>query len=345
MRSRSRTSTCQACTPRFCNFVSWVRPDPDKREDTVAQRDEVWGRIRGQAEKDGLTVRSTPNSGSFAKRTGLRRHMLGGAEHEGQDIDCPFVVSPRDEDGDALTELLGRFERYAKASYPDTACRATKSSVRLDFVASRRSFDIVPMLAVPGRDDEQILLRANGERRRTSIQKHVDFASARTKKSQVLQGPVAFNDAVRLVKWWREVRVGESRILTEVPTFFVDLLCAKAFDETSVRATYPDTLENWFDKIQSYAANRADIAFADFTTPTLATATGKWKVIDPVNGTNNVVPAAWGGIEFDEFRDWAYAARDKVRSAIACDLRGQEARAVDLMSEVFGSSFKHHSEA
>lgn len=329
---------------RFTNFVTWIRPDPEKREEARAQRDEVRDRVRGQAESDGLTVRSTPNSGSFAKATGLRRHMLGGAEHEGQDIDCPFVVSPKDEEGDSLIELLSRFERYAKASYPETPCKSTKSSVRLEFLASKRNFDLVPMLAVAGTDDEQILLRSNGERRRTSIQKHVEFTRSRTQKSQALSGPVAFNDGVRLVKWWREVRVGESSILKEVPTFLLDLLCAKAFDEMSVQARYPETLQTWFDKIQSLAANRTDVAFTDFSRPNPAKVTAKWKVIDPVNGENNVVPTAWGGIEIDELRDWARSGRDKVQQAIAYDIRGRESRAVELMCEVFGSSFKNHSE-
>src|SRR5262245_21085294 len=149
---------------RIQTFVTWIRPDPDKVDDARAQRDEVRDRIRGRAESDGLIVRSTPGSGSFATATGLRRHMRDGAEHEGQDIDCPFVLSRKDEDGDVLGDLLGRFERYARASYPGTPIVPTKSSVRLEFVATKRNIDLVPMLAVEGSDQEQILLRAGGER-------------------------------------------------------------------------------------------------------------------------------------------------------------------------------------
>jgi len=221
---------------RIANFIRWIRPDPDTADDARSQRDDVRDRIRAKAEADGLTVRSTPNSGSFAKATGLRRHMLGGAEHEGQDIDCPFVLSHKDDDGNLLTELLTRFDGYAKQCYPDTPRDVTKSSVRLRFVAAKRNFDLVPLLAVEGTDDEQILLRPNGERRRTSVQKHVEFTKTRTARSKALGGPVAFNDGVRLVKWWREYQVTQSRILDEVPTFLVDLLCAKAFDEVSVQA-------------------------------------------------------------------------------------------------------------
>lgn len=330
---------------RFCNFVTWIRPDPEKLDDTRKQRDEVRDRIKGKAEEDGLTVRSTPGSGSFATATGLRRHMLGGAEHEGQDIDTPFVVSPKDEDGDVLTELLNRFDGYAAASYPDTPREKTKSSVRLDFVASKRRFDLVPMLAVAGKDDEQILLRANGERRRTSVQKHCEFIRSRTGKSQEIKGSVAFNDGVRIVKWWREYRVTQSKFIDDVPTFLVNLLCAKAFDEIGIRATYPETLVTWFDKIQSYAANRTDVTFRDFARPHPERIGAKWKVIDPVNGENNVVPSAWGGIQIDELRDWARFARDKIQQAIAYDIRGRDSDAVALMVDVFGPSFKNHSES
>src|ERR1041385_6945331 len=111
---------------RFVNFTCWIRPDPDKVEEIRKQRDDVKARIKAKAEADGVIVRSMPVSGSFAKATGLRRHMLGDAEHEGQDVDCPFVVAGKDKDGDPLTELLSKFEGYAKACYSDTPVERTK---------------------------------------------------------------------------------------------------------------------------------------------------------------------------------------------------------------------------
>ena len=331
---------------RFANFVTWIRPGADKVDDARAQRDEVRARICAKAEADGLTVCSTPNSGSFAKATGLRRHMAGNAEHEGLDIDCPFVCMPEDEDGEVLTELLGRFEGYANECYPDTPRERTKSSIKLTFVKSKRSFDIVPMLAIKGNDDEQILLRSDGERRRTSVQKHTEFVKSRTKRSKELRGPVAFNDCVRLMKWWRDHHAAQSKFLEEIPTFLLDLLCAKAFDEASVQLTYAATLHTWLDKIQSYAATRSTIRFADYSTANTDKVTGAWKVIDPVNGENNVVPAVWGGIQLDELRDWARDSRDRLQQAIANDLiGGRDPEPLTLMAEVFGQPFTHHSES
>lgn len=329
---------------RFVNFTGWIRPDPDKIEEIRKQRDDVKARIKAKAEADGVIVKSMPVSGSFAKATGLRRHMLGDAEHDGQDVDCPFVVAGKDKDGDPLTELLPKFEGYAKACYPDTPVTPTKSSVKLEFVASKVSYDLVPMLAVAGSDDEQILLRAGGERRRTSIQKHVDFVRSRTKRSEELREPVAFNDGVRLVKWWREYQLTQHKILTEIPSFLVELLCAKAFDEASVQPSHPETLVTWFDRIYSYTAKRSDVMFRDFGTPKPDRITAPWHVIDPVNTENNAVPAAWGGIQIDELRDWAARARDKLQQAIAFEMRGRDADAVALVAEIFGNSFKNHSE-
>jgi hypothetical protein len=200
------------------------------------------------------------------------------------------------------------------------------------------------MLAVAGNDEEQVLLRAGGERRQTSIQKHVEFVRARTKASQDLRGPVAFNDGVRLIKWWREYQCTQSKALTYVPSFLVELLCAKAFDQTSVKGGYAETLATWFDAIYSYSARRSDVTFSDFGVPNPSRINAKWKVVDPVNTANGVVPSSWGGIEIDELRDWAARARDKVQQAIAYDMRGHDGDAVTLMSEVFGFSFKNHSE-
>ncbi len=329
---------------RFCNFAAWIRPDPDKVEDIRIQRDEVKARIRAKAEADGLIVKSTPASGSFAKGTGLRRHMRGGAEHEGLDVDCPIVVAGRDRDGDPLTELLSRFERYARASYPDTDIERTKSSVKLVFEASKVSYDLVPMLAVEGSDDEQILLRAGGERRRTSIQKHVEFVRSRTKRSRDLDGPVLFNEAVRLVKWWREFQLTSSKILTEVPSFLVDLLCAKALDVTSAKTGYAETLVIWFDCIYSYAAHCKDVVFHDFGTPQPDRISGPSRVIDPVNSQNNAVPSSWGRIQIDELRDWAATARDRLQQAIAFDMRGRDSDGVALVAQIFGNAFVNHSE-
>src|SRR5207249_4732677 len=119
--------------------------------------------------------------GSFAKSTGLRRHLRGRSVVEGQDVDLPFVVKPRSADEEKLDSLLSRFERYAKQAYPETERKPTNSSIVLKFSNELR-YDIVPVLATAVAD-RQILIRANGDRRETSLQKHVEFTRERTRRS------------------------------------------------------------------------------------------------------------------------------------------------------------------
>jgi Second Messenger Oligonucleotide or Dinucleotide Synthetase domain len=132
---------------RLAAFVDWIKPESDTRDAIREQAADIRRIIAGQAAADGLVVTATPEAGSFAKHTGLRRHMRGHSEIEGQDIDLPFVIKPRDKDGDRIGELLRRFDRYADNSYPKTPREVTASSVELRFVASRLNYDLVPMLA------------------------------------------------------------------------------------------------------------------------------------------------------------------------------------------------------
>src|SRR5690606_6854344 len=118
---------------RLSHFVDWLAPEREKEAEIRRQADDIRTHILGQADEDGLIVRLTPSAGSFAKRTGLRRHMTGGSDVEGLDVDLPFVVAPRTRDDEQLHSLLDRFERYARATYSSTECQRGKSAVRLSF--------------------------------------------------------------------------------------------------------------------------------------------------------------------------------------------------------------------
>jgi hypothetical protein len=177
---------------RLIKFVNWIKPDSDKRDAIKEQVADIRNAIRGQAGRDGLSVIATPNSGSFAKHTGLRRHMRGNDEIEGQDVDLPFVVKPSTSDGERITELLKRFEGYAKASYQTTPRRITKSSVELRFDSGKLNYDLVPMLP-SGRDGYEIILKSDGTQRLTSVERHTDFVKKRTSESDSLAA-VRVND-------------------------------------------------------------------------------------------------------------------------------------------------------
>ena len=108
---------------RLATFVDWIKPESDTREAIQKQASDIRRIISGQAATGGLSIMATPEAGSFAKHTGLRRHMRGDSEIEGQDVDLPFVVKPASKDGDRIDELLGRFERYATARIPTRRVR------------------------------------------------------------------------------------------------------------------------------------------------------------------------------------------------------------------------------
>jgi hypothetical protein len=327
--------------------VDWIKPPPETREAIGKQADCVRAAIKGQAAADGLSVIATPNSGSFAKHTGLRRHMRGGAEIEGQDIDLPFVAQPATVDGERIDDLLRRFARYAKNSYPNTPQESTASSVELRFVSSKLSYDLVPMLKSQYAD-YQIILKKDGSRRVTSVAKHTEFVKKRTDESKLIAGPVTFNECIRLVKWWRYVRINESGSIGEVRTILLELLCAAAFDKFKVESTYTATLARWFGWLAHVTARRLDVSFSDYKTiePSKASRQSHtlWSVLDPVNANNNVVHSDWSNIQLTEFAEWFERARDSLSGIMSREQAGRDSEVDQLLAELFGQAVITHGE-
>jgi hypothetical protein len=325
---------------RVVTFSKWIEPESKTDAAIVEQRASIRSNIKGQAEADGLKVKSTPDSGSFAKKTGLRRHMRGEHEVEGQDVDVCFVVHPKTSDEERIEDLLTRFLRYANASYPDTDKKPTKSSIQLNFVGSKLAYDLVPLLATAD-PERQILIRSNGERRETSIQKHVEFIKARTSKSEPGGGSVRFNQCVRMFKWWRDVQQAKGGVLEEVPSILIDLLCAKAFDKLGTKDSLVATLAAWMGFMTNVVEKRKDVYFDDYIKTAPPASNGTWMVLDPVNFDNNVV-AAWPNYHIDELANWLASARDRLADAIAADLQGDDVASLDALVEVFGNAIKNH---
>jgi hypothetical protein len=332
---------------RLATFVDWIKPEPDKREEIHKQAADIRRTITGQATADGLVVTATPEAGSFAKHTGLRRHMRGNSEIEGQDIDLPFVSKPRAKDGDRIDELLRRFDRYAGNSYPNTPREVTESSVELRFVASKLNYDLVPMLA-SAHPDYQIILKKDGSRRVTSVAKHTEFIRRRTRQSDECAGRVKFNECVRLLKWWRYVRISTASTIDEVRTTLIELLCASAYDRLGVEVTYTETLAKWFGWFATVTGRRLTISFADYSSvePSREIAEGNtlWRVLDPVNANNNIVHTSWGNIELDEFASWFAAGRDALNRLIAHESAENDGTIDDILQELFGNPILIHGE-
>lgn len=334
MNSHSKTHK------RISRFVDWIAPDKDKEDSIREQSENIRNNIASKAIEDGLTIQSTPNSGSFAKRTGLRRHMQGASEVEGQDVDLPFVVSPKTKDQEILSSLLDRFQTYAESSYPNNISSLTKSSVVLAFKNTKLNYDLVPMLATEN-TDRQILLRADGERRETSVQKHIKFIQKRTQSSNLMEGRVKFNECVRLFKWWR-ILLQSNDSVRKIPSIVIDLLCAMAYDNCSVQYTYPETLARWFGYLHNHVGKRKVIYFKDYQTwSSPPVGDDLWYVVDPVSSENNITKN-WKNWEIDGLAEQLLIAHDQIIRAITCCNTGDDVGSLQALVQVFGSSLKSH---
>ena len=334
---------------RLERFVDWLKPD-EKSEDTIRrQSDEIRQAIRKQASADGLIVRETPSAGSFAKNTGLRRHVTGGSAVEGQDVDLHFVLSPRTRDDEVLDRLLDRFYGYAQRAYPQRPPNKsrTKSSVTLKFVGTKLSYDLVPLLIAPEYGDGyQWLLRSDGKRL-TSVVRHVEFTRSRTRRSNELPGRVKFNECVRLLKWWREFRMKNDRhSIPNLPSIVIDMLAAYAFDKGQVRATYSETLYDWFDFLYDAVQRRQRISFTDYPMPRNRPHAPKtpWMVLDPVDPSNNLT-RNWIDQHVDELAGWLLQARMDLGKAIDLDRRNNHQESLHYLVQLLGPPFRSHCDS
>lgn len=342
-------STKSTIHKRLSCFVKWVAPEAETGDAIKKQADEIRDRISGKAKDDGLIVVSMPDSGSKAKNTGIRRHLKGDSEVEGQDVDIAFIVQRKDKHGNEINELIYRFEGYAKKSYPNTSISTTRSSVEMDFSATKLNYDLVPLLETSITDRQELIRRDTGERRKTSIVKHVEFVKKRTNASNEMKGIVKFNDCVRLLKWWRYFRQQDSGVFgndendKKVPSFLLDLLCAKAFDDRKVQTTWAHTLADWFGYMANIVKNRKPVYFTDYVKSPQIDTTAAWFVADPVDPTNNIVKN-WQPYHITELAKWLEEARDSMVRAIARDEDKDDTGSLESLIEIFGNAFKQNCE-
>lgn len=323
---------------RIKNFVSWIAPPSETRDNIKKKSDEVRKCIKAEAEKDGLTIVKMPYSGSFSTRTGLRRNMRGDTTTEGQDIDLPFVVK-KDKETE-FGPLINRFKKYAETCYPDDIIEVTKSSVNIVFEKEKLSFDIVPMFEADSAD-YQVLIRGNGDVITTSIEKHREFIRKRTAITKETDGIVTFNDCIRLFKWWRTVKEIETDENLCLPSFLINLLGAKAFDNCGDDTTYPQTLANWFSYLAYIVKNKETVSFTDYYKNPKPDIYKPWNVLDPVMDDNNIVKS-WPNYQVDELADWLQEASEIMNRAIVADLQGRDADSLAHMQLLFGKIFSSH---
>ena len=323
---------------RIKNFVVWIAPPKESREGIKKKSKEVRANIKAKAEADGLTIVNMPHSGSFATRSGLRRHMYGNTTTEGQDIDIPFVVK-RDKETE-FEPLIHRFKKYAEECYPDHEIEETKSSVNIVFDSEKLTFDLVPMFE-GSKTGEQVLIRNTGEEIRTGIEKHREFIRTRTAETKANDGIVTFNDMIRLLKWWRINKEHETNQKLIIPSFLINLLSAKAYETCGDNTTYPQTLANWFSYLSHIVKQKETIWFKDYYKNITPNSSKTWIVLDPVMADNNVVKN-WSWYEVDDLAEWLQEAAEIMNRAIVADLDGRDGDSLTQLKLLFGKIFSSH---
>ncbi len=336
----SELSTKTVLHKRISNFTDWVKPEKGKRDHIKERSKKVRDKIKGKATDLGMTIHAAPYGGSFSSRCGLRRHFRGDSEVEGLDVDICFVVNDSDDEHFGLSFLLDEFYTIVKDCYSDKTIERTKSSIKLKF-DDHVHFDIVPLLKGKN-DDEQILIRSNGDRIKTNVKKHTEFVRSRTKSSNSEEGRVHFNECLRLMKWWRDHHANNSYILgsdNSPSSFLMNLLAAHAYDVLSVKMTYAETLSAWFGYLANVVRKKEAVLFNDYSKPVADK--DKWSVIDPVNPENNIV-GKWDDMKRNELADWFEKSRDDWNRVIRFDLENQDKKSLDQLVSIFGNSFKNH---
>lgn len=321
----------------LAKFVEWIRPEDATVKRIEKQAEEIRGAIKERATVDGLLIQASPWSGSFKKKTGVRRFRRDGQTVvEGHDIDLPFIVSPKTRDGKEVKTLLDQFARYAEQAYPNNPRSRSRSSIHVEFKNTKLGYDLVPLLAVPGDNTAQVLVRSDGERRKTSVQKHIEFITKRNGTSNA-QG-VQFNDCVRLVKWLRDIRQSKNPSARRVSTFLLELLCAHAYDHCKVAKSFPETLTQWLGHIGKVVRNRQRVSFTDFV-PQSPPSSGMWGVFDPAFSDSNVV-AKWKIDQIEELATWFEKLQKTMNEVIGADIAGSETMVREKLVMLFGEPMK-----
>jgi hypothetical protein len=315
------------------HFVPKIRTPEAEQRKIKEQRERVRHRVQGQLQKIKLQVARSPNAGSYAKGTGLRRYMYGNTKIGGSDVDLPVILTSRSGDHLDLKALLDLFETLVRNSYSRSKISRTKSSIKLEFSTFKYPFDIVPMVAVRDDPKREYLFRADGSKIATSVSEHVKFITSRTRRSADARGIVRFNDMVRLFKWWRGLHAGGDAVLEAMPTFLLDLLCAKAFDEHGVATSYTHTLQIWFKAIAEIVTQRREVRFDGKQGPDVGRG---WIVLDPVSPENNVVPAKWGEPQLGQLAQWFWEGAATLQRIQECDEDHDGKGALRELQTLFG---------
>ncbi|MCA9686702.1 MAG: hypothetical protein KC457_31340, partial [Myxococcales bacterium] len=161
---------------------------------------------------------------------------------------------------------------------------------------------------------------------------HVRFVTTRTELSARSPGPVRFNELIRLLKWWAAIQAANEEILP-TPSFLLEILAARVFDRFGVAETYTDTLVTTYAALAEIVGERQTVDFSgDGGDPTRV----GWRVLDPVNGDNSVVPVTWTEADIDRLARACESGRQIMDRVRELDGRRRGREVLETLRELFG---------
>ena len=307
---------------RFEEFIRALRPTQSQRDlakDELNFIEKKFGSYETDDHHD-FSFKKALRSGSYAKNAILRRHETGDFD---ADIGIYFDV----EDSDSLSphDLLDHVESVLRRAYKNRTERQPQfdrscgSAVRFRFeISPKINIDAVPIVSLEhgSINNYGYIPRRDAEKRKTSVTEHVQFVTGRNR----LHEKTPYNQILMLWKWWRNNSF-EGNLRDHTSSFFIELLTAKAFDET-----YKTFTEDWLTNLLKMGTwivrqrLREPIYFSDRRLPSPSSEILKEQVVvlDPVNPENNIAS------------EWSIPDRDAflVKVQNMCDILG------DALNEV-----------
>lgn len=320
---------------RFDEFIRALRPTDaqmDLAKDELDFIEEKFESFEIEDHHD-FSFKKALRSGSYAKKTILKRHETGDFDADIGiyfDVEDPEKLSPHD--------LMDHVEAVLRRAYKNRTGRTPqfercKSAVRVKFDTHPKiNIDAVPIVSLEhgSIDNYGYIPRRDLEKRKTSVTEHVKFVSDRNK----LHYSTPYNQIFMLFKWWKNNALDET-LGSKVSSFFLELVIAKAFDET-----YKTFTTNWLDnllKVGSWIARnrlRESIYFVDKRIPVTTFPKDPVIVLDSVNPQNNVA-ATWTTQDRDNFANKIQNMCDVLNDAVNEAAAGDIDSAVEILDIVF----------
>lgn len=223
-------AAAHACLRRFVEFTRPRNPRP-ARARAARFVDDLRERVDGR----GVDVLGFFYAGSTEKGTALRRFKSRESDIPGQGLDLVISVGML-----PVSSIVSAQKTLAVAA--EGLLEAERARLERDFRRDRATLELAPVLDVRGLGQfhvspDRSIMPVNVRHEHEQIKK-------RTRSAASLNAKIGFNDAIRLLKWWRYARPPREPV--RAPTSLeLERLAAAAFDGVGVGPTWQATLAMW----------------------------------------------------------------------------------------------------